>query len=170
MFKLTDAFGSLCTDDGRLDDDGRDDVGDSLDELKWSDVWLCIESTDKFKLCEIGWIGRPFIGMLRRVGKSYGKNGFLYNNSGWVSVWKAGGKYGAFGDRVATCDEKMVGWPGAVTDCIALNSLAIVGGSAVVGTFPASVGDTNIKRKRKKKTIAINYFDWISLFVSVKIT
>lgn len=44
---------SLCADDGGLDDDGRDDVGDSRDVLRCSGVRfeMIVDSDDRLVLC-----------------------------------------------------------------------------------------------------------------------
>lgn len=85
-------IGSLCADDGGLDDDGRDDVGDKRDVLKCSGVRMMVDSDGRLVLCCIGCIGRPFIETPRKLAKSYGKNGFLHNRSGCANGWNGDGK------------------------------------------------------------------------------
>lgn len=46
-------IGSLCADDGGLDDDGLDDVGDKRDVLRCSGVRfeMIVDSDDRLELC-----------------------------------------------------------------------------------------------------------------------
>lgn len=148
---------SLCCDDGGLDDDGRDDVGDKRDVLKCSGVRFDItdDSDGRLVLCGMWCTGRPFIEMLRKPAKSYGKNGFLHNNSGWANGWNGVGRYP---DRTAVPDcgdiivaaEWMVGGVGGMVG-IGLNSPPNVGGNTVDGTVPGNVGDTAMKKKEEKQ-------------------
>lgn len=143
---------SLCAEDGGLEDDGREDVGDSLNEFKCSGIWIDIgvDSEEIFKLWWIWWIGRPFV-TPRKLAKSYGKNGFFTKNSGWANGWNGDGKYGFDAERTAVpgwgiiavvvCDVRIVGCDVAIV-CIGLNSFAIVGGKAVTGIGPDNVGET----------------------------
>lgn len=148
---------SLCADDGGLEDDGRDDVGDKRDVLRCSGVWfeIVLDSDVRLVLCWMWCIGRPFIETLRKLAKSYGKNGFLHKNSGCPNGWNGDGKYVL--DRVPACGEiivaaecvdKIVGCVDA-TVCIGLNSLPSVGGNTVAGPAPGNDGDTAMKMNKK---------------------
>lgn len=138
----------LWPDDGGLDDDGRDEIGDSLDEFKCSgDVDIFI-SVALVAISELGFDGCVICNVrpTRRFAKSQGKNGFLLRKSGWAK-WN-GGRYVAADDGInppgitPACDGN-IGWPG----CNGLNSTFRPGGRTVGGMAPGNVGDT-AKNKR----------------------
>lgn len=144
----------LWPDDGGLDDDGRDETGDTLDVFKCSGDVVPVAAataaaTDAgFDGC-VKWNVRPFE-TARKFAKSYGKNGFLLRKSG-CPKWN-GGRYVAAdgginapgGGIILACEPGSIGWdPG----CSELKSALKFDARTVGGTAPDNVGETAKMKK-----------------------